>query len=510
MNKVFSVLKMELIPYFSLNEYRRRKKSSRFFLIFGLLIGALYISGYNVLTAVSLVRMGQMDAILAYMLAVASVAVFLFTFFQFNDFVFNRRDFEKLSVLPLTSREIVLAKQAFLYLLMLGLSLIFVLPAGLVWLHSSGQVVIFLVYLILLFFLPMIPIFMAAMAGLVIARISVKVRYKNAFTLILSLLLLGLFVWLNVFSAQEINLINFSFYLSQALSKIYPLALLFLDLKHFFLASLVFILLSLAASLLGTRLLGRFYGKMDEWLGQEVRTSRHHKRQLHSPFVALYQKELGSFLHSSTYMLNAGLGVFFLIFLAFGLLFVNPAQVAGRFGLEKIGGFLPLLVSASFALACPAASSLSLEGENHSLLQTMPLSMRQIVGAKLSITLSLHFFAYLLVVPIFLWRFPLTGLESLTLLLLPLVYSFFTAAQGMYLNLLFPRFDWDSEVVIIKQSKAALLSGLLGLLSVIFPVLLAGLTGLSLPLSLWLTAIVLFLAVGFIYHRLSAIRFLEK
>ena len=60
--------------------------------------------------------------------------------------------------------------------------------------------------------------------------------------------------------------------------------------------------------------------------------------------------------------------------------------------------------------------------------------------AKLALTVSLHFVALLLVLPVLTWRFSLGGLQVVDLVLISLAYSLFTALQGLVVNFHYPKF----------------------------------------------------------------------
>ena len=91
-------------------------------------------------------------------------------------------------------------------------------------------------------------------------------------------------------------------------------------------------------------------------------------------------------------------------------------------------------------------------------------------------------------------------------LLVPVAYSLFTAVQGTYMNCRFPKFDWDNEIVVVKQSMAVILSGVIGMAGVAIPALLHWFLGLPLQPLLWGTITVLFLASGFLYLKACRIK----
>ena len=57
---------------------------------------------------------------------------------------------------------------------------------------------------------------------------------------------------------------------------------------------------------------------------------------------------------------------------------------------------------------------------------------------------------------------------KLWFLLLPLVYIVFSAVWGLFLNIKFPKFSWESETEVVKQSASVGIS-ILGIFAVIIP-----------------------------------------
>lgn len=82
-------------------------------------------------------------------------------------------------------------------------------------------------------------------------------------------------------------------------------------------------------------------------------------------------------------------------------------------------------------------------------------------------------------------------IESLLLLVIPLIYACYSALMGIIVNLKLPNLEWKSEVTAIKQSAAVLVSMLIGFISLLVPV------GLSLLLT-QVNANLLLLGVGMI------------
>ena len=219
--------------------------------------------------------------------------------------------------------------------------------------------------------------------------------------------------------------------------------------------------------------------------------SKVYRSRQKSPFMALYRREIANFMSSYLYMLNSGLGTILIIVLAISLCFMTPDVLFSSIGLSNSREFLPLLLAGCLSISNPAAVSISLE-----------VSMRQIMMAKLALTVSLHFTALLLGLPVLVWRFSLGGLQVVDLVLISLAYSLFTALQGLVVNFHYPKFIWDNEMIVIKQSFAAILSGGIGILVLVFPLCFSLLFGMDLEMSLRISTLGLLLLAAVLYRHL--------
>ena len=224
-----------------------------------------------------------------------------------------------------------------------------------------------------------------------------------------------------------------------------------------------------------------------------------------SSFAAMYRKELGRYFGSYLYVLNTGLGVVCLLVACIVICIIPPETLGGYAGIEDaisfFGQYAPLIVAVMLSLSCPTASSVSLEGKNIWILQSVPLPFRTFLNSKIAVTLSLHAVGYLTALPVFILRFRMDGARLAALIVIPAVYSIFTAVQGICINCCFPRFDWDNEMVVVKQSMAAILSGVTGMLCVAVPALLHWFFGLPFGMVLWGWAGILLCVSGLLYRK---------
>ena len=93
------------------------------------------------------------------------------------------------------------------------------------------------------------------------------------------------------------------------------------------------------------------------------------------------------------------------------------------------------------------------------------------------------------------------AIQALTLLVVPVCYSIFTAVQGTYINCRFPKFDWDNEMVVVKQSISVILSGVIGMICIAVPALLHWFLDVSLIKALWGMAAILIVLSVILYFK---------
>ena len=224
---------------------------------------------------------------------------------------------------------------------------------------------------------------------------------------------------------------------------------------------------------------------------------------------AMFGKELSRFTASPNYMLNCGLGLLFLPIVGI-LLLVKAAWVRDTVALlEWDADFLTLMLSG--ALCCMVsmvditAPSVSLEGKNLWLAQSLPILPWEALRAKLRLQVILAGvpLAFAGACTAIALRPGLSG--TLLFLLLPQVFSVLMAAFGLFLNLKRPNFHWTSEIAPIKQSLSvtvALFGGwaLAALLMVGGWLLRNTLSPMS---TAWIYTVILAAAAAFLLHWLK-------
>ena len=111
--------------------------------------------------------------------------------------------------------------------------------------------------------------------------------------------------------------------------------------------------------------------------------------------------------------------------------------------------------------------SVSMEGKNWWIINSLPLSVKNILNAKILMNLILATPFYLVSEILLTLALRPAFLELVWLILIPAAAVLFSSVFGLAVNLHFPVFIWESETSVVKQSASSLLGGLGSILPVI-------------------------------------------
>ena len=519
MSNIWILLKAQLINFFPINEIRdsgNKKQSSMAIASFGIITLSLFCFVYNILTAKTLVHVGQQDLIPAYMVSVSSFSILFLTVFYSNGILFGSRDMEILQSLPVKSSYIITSKFMFMYLLNFLIGLMFMLPGGIVWiLNGSLNLLQIILYFTSIIFAPLIPICIAACMGIIVVTVSSYFKRKNVIALIFSFAMIGIIGYIAVSAMKSGNEDSIEIMLSKQIIGLYPISGLFVQHTNFpmYIGMGLFIAFSTAVFYIFVKIVAMKYGLLNTLAKTTSRYSDNKKSyNRKSIFLALYKKEMGRFLSSYMAVLNAGLGVILLCVFSIFLLFNSVEQIGESSGIENINEYLsnfaPLFIASMLSLSCPAASAISLEGKNIWILQSSPVKVKMILNSKIAVNLTLHLIGYMISVSVFVLKLDINLIQVTNLIIVPICYSFFITVIGIALNKKYPNYDWDSEMIVVKQSLPVIVTGIIGMIALITPLLLNWLFNLPIIFVLQVVSVVLLVITMGVYLTISKLNFI--
>jgi ABC-2 type transport system permease protein len=479
-----TLLKIQLMSFFGINEIRYSKdsKKRRSLIIVGvsIILVGIFIGAYSAAMAYGLVSMGMMKIIPAYMLMLISVITLIMTIFKTNGILFGFKDYDMVMSLPVTTSTVITSRFMMMYVLNFLFECVVIIPASIIYaINIVPEASYYIMMLISIFIIPLIPMTIATAIGAIITAISCRFKYKNLFSILMSFgLILGLF-YLSMSSKnlQVEDVASLSSYMLEQINRTYPIARIFTEAicNYNILAFAAFVFLSVSWFYVFIKIVSWKYKEMNTALTNHA-TKRNYKMQsleISSPFMALYRKELKRYFSSTIYVMNTGFGVVLLliatIFIAiFGV--ENLESITSLPGLSAtIYSSAPFIIATMIATSCTTASAISLEGKNLWILKSSPIKAKTIFDSKIAVNLTILIPTVIASGIVLAIRLKLGIIGILLIFITPIVYSFYVAIVGIFVNLKFPNFDWTSETVAIKQSGSTLISMIVQMLSVMIP-----------------------------------------
>jgi ABC-2 type transport system permease protein len=199
-----------------------------------------------------------------------------------------------------------------------------------------------------------------------------------------------------------------------------------------------------------------------------------------TPRMALLDKEVRRYLACSIYVFNTAFGPVILLILAVAIAVVGPDKIISGLGFTEgmtLSNDLIYVILAGILCLFPSmtsttASSVSLEGKQLWILKAHPVRTQDIFWSKYMLNILLMTPALIVSVIIIGIRLQMPILDVLGFIVLVSILSVLISIVGLIINLSFPRFDWDSETSVVKQSMSVVLSMLVGFVLACIPFIL--------------------------------------
>ncbi len=409
------------------------------------------------------------------------ILCFFGSIFMTEKQLFEAKDNDLLLSMPIPPSYILASRMLLIVLSNIFLSIMILLPAFVVYcVYVPATAVKILFFIISTILISLFSSALTSACGWVVALVASRMRHKNLVGTILAIAFLFayLYFYFNLQNNVAKLLANGAAF-STALSRVFPPAYIFgvavanssgislavLAAWGIFPFAIIYCFLSVSFIRITTTRLGEVKVRYKE---KELKAS--------SVRMALVKKELGRFFSLPMYILNCSLGAIMALVLA-GALIVKKDIVLSAFAMSPGTGGSKIALIMCAALCFMAvmnditAPSVSLEGKNMWFLKSVPVDAADIffakVAASLIVTVPLILLSSLIVGAV-LGVSPLIGIF---LVLTPLAAQVFVSLFGLALNLKLPRFDWLSEIEVIKQSASVMIALFGGIGVVAIPIL---------------------------------------
>lgn len=491
---------IRLCNLFGINELRFTRDKKKKLRAVGLgvvwILVLFMLACYSGSYAWGLAALGLGEMIPAALAVIVSGAVLVFSFFKAGSVIFQRKDYEFQQPLPVKTTAIITSRFLTMYVTDLMLAVLVMLPGLAVYALKVRPGGLFYIYAAVgMIFLPLLPLTAASVLGALILAVSARWKHKNLVNIGLTLLLilgaLGgslLLSWQSGVSGgnqEELQnlLINAAGLLEEKTGALYPPALWFGDalIRQDGGRLLLLAGVSTAVFLVYSAVLQKKFSAICTALDADsAKGGFSMKKDRRSGLlVSLWKRELIRYAASPIYVTNTVVGYILMAAVSAILLFVGPERLEELLGVPvffKTQGMaerlFPFLLGLPAAMMPPSCSSVSMEGRQWWMMQTLPIPRRLLYAAKLLANLSVALPFYLVSEIFCLTAIKPGPAGAAKLLLIPALYIGGSAAAGLFINSRLPVFDWDNEVRVVKQSASVFLTMMIGMATGIIPIML--------------------------------------
>lgn len=491
MSKLTSLLKASMSEGIQLFSYRGKTERSRRIMpvVLGVLIGMMMLFSATTLVT-DLKADGAEATILSLYTLVTTVVILTEGVYKSGDLLFNPRDNDMLLAMPIRKPVIILARLVKFYVFELLYCLIFLLPAIIAYaVNIPVGPSYYLVAATMLLLVPVIPIAVSCVVGLITTAIAARFRRKAFLQVILS------FVALFAFAAMILAINANSgasgmMMVSDKITEFYYPASAFVGLATNFdiWQYLLFVVINLVVVGVAVFLISRFYFQIVTRIGTVKRAKNvavNYEFKRHSQTYAMARKELNRYFNTPVLLMNTALGLVLFLVAVGALCFKFDDIVASmtssveNFPLtpDELRAYVPSVAFAMVAFASLmtfiTATMISLEGKAFNMLKSMPISGKKVIMTKVLA-------AMLLIVPVtalgsivMCLRFQVGVVEGILVLVAVVAIPLVTELIGILIDLKYARFDAETDAVVVKQSAGVMVATFLGLGMVLFTISLA-------------------------------------
>lgn len=409
----------------------------------------------------------ELDWLYFALMGLISIALGVFgSVFNTYSSLYLAKDNELLLSMPIKPRDILIARLFGVYVMGLAYEALVFIPTIVVYCGYTGvrpEVIAggFITMIIVSFFV----LILSCLLGWIVALVSVHLKNKSYISVIISLVFIGAYYYFYGKAYDYISLIlqNAGVVGETIKNKVFPV-------YHMGLAatgnikSIVYITLIVAALLVLMYfiLLHSFSKIMTTKKGEKKVVYKAGKMTARNASSALFRKELKRFTSSATYMLNCGLGTVFILLGAVAILWQQDVIIR----ILKIPGvdkdMVTLFVAAALAfLGCVndiTVPSISLEGKNIWILQSLPVSPWQVLKAKLKVHLVLTIVPMLICTACVEYVLVRDTFSMIMIPVLVVLVVCINALSGLIIGLLLPNLNWSNETAAVKQSISVMIA----------------------------------------------------
>ncbi len=464
MSNFINLTKVQVLTLFP-----KGKKQKRSMFLLGLLYFALaiFIALYSVMFSVVFCMMDATSIIPAFFYTITSIVILVTTVLKTSGLLFNNRDYELLTALPIKTSTLIASRLTAIYLVNFFFGVSIMAPALIPIIFVAKPGVLFcILYLLSMFVVPLFPLAISTFIGIVVSFVASRFRHKSIVTIILSFgaLFAVLYFSMTLSNVSEEAIESFGDAFMNLASTFYPPSILYnmafnvegMNLLYF----VFFVLLSVGSMGITIAVLAPLYKKIYTALNARSAKANYVYKttKSSSPFMAIYKKELRRYFGCTAYVVNTAFSPLMVLVLAIASCFVPIGDIiqTEAAGLGDMSSFIarsiPYIAGLVLCMAPTTASVISLEGKALWITQTLPIPQHINMNAKMLVNITLTAPVALISSVIFKFSLDLSILDALVCFIVMMALIMLSTAFGLLLNILAPNFNWVNEAAVVKQS----------------------------------------------------------
>lgn len=500
MTSFFALLRLQLLSRYAdlkprnlKREFKEHKGRSVWKTI-GVIVLVLYLAGFlfffekTILDV--LMQMGMPDLLLSMAVTVTMLGTLIVSFFFIMSSLYFGRDSAFIAALPVRSRTVLAAKLCQVWISEAGFSLIFILPACILYGIKVGvEPLFYLRALLAALGAPVLPIAIVAFVSTLLIRFSSLWKHRDTVATVFGLAFMGAYMYFAfnmgaVSGGGEANdmLVQFmqsNFARIDAMTRAFPPAAwaakgILGDWGQL----LLFLAACAAAMALVVWAIGFWYRNLSMLQSETPTTSKKKGGTKNasfsggSAFKALCTREFKQLLRVPSYATNCFPTAFMPAFIVVMMYFVfirsmnsNGASVADLLGEVNTDWILPILtaVMAYMAGMNPSLSTaVSREGKGHDFMNALPVSARTIILSKFTVGYALSLAGVLVAAVAIAVLVPEVAVQATLAFVLCALYTYITSCLCLARDIKHPKLDWVTEQEAVKQNFGAAIGMFVG------------------------------------------------
>lgn len=469
--KIFKILiykQAQEIFKFNTLFYGDKKEKKKYLLISCVVVLCIGVCGTYLFRNMYQICMGfgKPQEILEYLINPLGLLAFLLVFFSSflkgSGILYSDRSSDILFSYPIKTICIVLAKIFFLYLWGVIISLAFLIIPIIRYAMLLHSVLFGILDCFQIFIFPIIPMLLGVISGYILYRYIRNICKSGVFIRsILSMVILFAFMLFMFFFFEKVDLNSIYRYIITKVDITYLVGGVFFT--HEAGAALASII-ALISGIVLIIYISKSYKKryINLQINQQKGSTLNLSFKKNKKIYSLWKREIKRYFSIPIYLINTMLGnILLLLFVIYSSIESEKVTayfnlVSGALGLQDSMVLYSYAMSLMIILTNVTYANISIEGKNREVLKSFPVSIKELLTAKYLFHLSLTVPTICLATIILGITYHMNSYEYFLCFILPLSFSAFAGALGLFINLLSPNYEWENIIYIVKQSIPAI------------------------------------------------------